>query len=236
MKTILFSSRLVLAFLLFLGASQTLTLPVYGQDLKISESSKFSTSAGYEWKIGIDAASAVLDSISSVQYVLHPSYSNPIREVDDRSGKFALTFTGSGPFTLVANVQFRNGEMVSVKHELGRPNETRQYQQYQREDVHKATHLEVRDSSFIEDHQFSWTVFVSADDAILGDIESVEYTLHPSFENPIRKISEKGTSRGAGFFLKVTANGPFTIGVKVIFRDGDTRYLRYSLSNRMEKK
>ncbi len=38
------------------------------------------------------------------------------------------------------------------------------------------------------DGRWDWTVYVTAPPAVLNEIRCVEYTLHPTFPNPIRRV------------------------------------------------
>jgi hypothetical protein len=76
---------------------------------------------------------------------------------------------------------------------------------------------------------WDWTVFVVGDDSTLKEIKCVEYTLHPTFPDPIRTVCKKGATSGKGFFLSTSGWGTFVIEVKVMFNDGGVRELRHQL-------
>ncbi len=59
-----------------------------------------------------------LSEIDSVKYMLHPTFKNPIRVVNDPEGGFRLKTNGWGTFTINAFVYFKNGKKVKMKHEL----------------------------------------------------------------------------------------------------------------------
>lgn len=77
---------------------------------------------------------------------------------------------------------------------------------------------------------WDWAVFIVGDDSTLKEIKCVEYTLHPSFPDPIRRVCTKGPISGRGFFLSTSGWGTFMIEVKIMFKDGDVRELRHQLS------
>lgn len=73
---------------------------------------------------------------------------------------------------------------------------------------------------------WKWGAFL--DDSGTGDLEKVdyvEYILHPTFKNPVRKI----TDRGSGFRLSTSGWGVFLLRAIVHFKDGSTRNLSHSL-------
>ena len=77
---------------------------------------------------------------------------------------------------------------------------------------------------------WDWAVFIVGDDSTLKEIKCVEYTLHPSFPDPIRRVCTKGPISGKGFFLSTSGWGTFIIEVKIMFKDGDVRELRHQLN------
>jgi transcription initiation factor IIF auxiliary subunit len=63
---------------------------------------------------------------------------------------------------------------------------------------------------------YEWKVFVDEDDDVLQKIEKVEYLLHRTFPNPLRR----GTNRENHFALKSSGWGYFNILITVFFTDG----------------
>ena len=75
----------------------------------------------WDWTVYLRAAPAVLDRIQCVQYRLHPTFPNPLRQVCKRGSgaqPFALSSTGWGTFSIAIKVQFRNGSTQAVTHML----------------------------------------------------------------------------------------------------------------------
>jgi transcription initiation factor IIF auxiliary subunit len=83
-------------------------------------------------------------------------------------------------------------------------------------------------AKFIGDGRWDWTVFVIAERPVLDRIQCVEYTLHPTFPNPIRRVCTPGDPSHA-FALSANGWGTFTIKVHVIFRDKSVQQLQYNL-------
>ena len=58
------------------------------------------------------------DRVASVTYFLHPTFSNPIHEVSDKSSKFKLSGSGWGEFNIKAEVSLTGGETLTLNHWL----------------------------------------------------------------------------------------------------------------------
>lgn len=77
--------------------------------------------------------------------------------------------------------------------------------------------------------RYSWTVFVVADESTLSNIAYVEYTLHPSFPNPVQSIYDRGAR--CPFGLTSTSWGEFEVKVKIVFKKNtEPIYLKYWLN------
>lgn len=80
-------------------------------------------------------------------------------------------------------------------------------------------------AKFLGGGRYDWTVFVQAVPAVLQQIEYVEYTLHPSFPNPVRKV----TNPQGGFALSANGWGEFNLVAKVAFKSGRVVTLQHWL-------
>lgn len=61
-----------------------------------------------------------------------------------------------------------------------------------------------------------WTAFIEAtDDSKLDDIKYVEYQLHSSFKNPIKRIRKPND----GFALSMKGWGTFLLRARLVFND-----------------
>lgn len=76
-----------------------------------------------------------------------------------------------------------------------------------------------------EDDWYDWCVFVDEDLEVINTIRSVEYTLHPTFPNPVRVIKDK-TSR---FVLFSSGWGGFRIKVRIDYENGSSLKTSFSL-------
>lgn len=99
-------------------------------------------------------------------------------------------------------------------------------------DIHPALRL-ANDSTPISDSRWKWSVWVEGSDEDLDRIEAVRYRLHPTFQDPIRTV----TDRPSKFKLETSGWGEFTIYAQVRLKNGDVvpleRWIR--LEGRMEE-
>jgi transcription initiation factor IIF auxiliary subunit len=72
---------------------------------------------------------------------------------------------------------------------------------------------------------WQWAVWVEGADAVLDAIEYVEWTLHPTFPKPCRRIHD----RPGKFRLETGGWGVFPIIARVRFKDGRETKLRHQL-------
>jgi transcription initiation factor IIF auxiliary subunit len=68
----------------------------------------------------------------------------------------------------------------------------------------------------VEKHWYEWSVEVQDGEIPLSRVTEVEYILHPTFPNRIRR----STSRNRNFRLESEGWGEFDIAVNVYFNDG----------------
>ncbi|MCD4741824.1 MAG: hypothetical protein K8R67_04985 [Desulfobacteraceae bacterium] len=55
---------------------------------------------------------SLLDEVSSVEYHLHHTFTDPVRKVNNRTNSFELTLNAWGQFTIKANVYFKDSEQM----------------------------------------------------------------------------------------------------------------------------
>jgi len=75
------------------------------------------------------------------------------------------------------------------------------------------------------DSWWEWSVWVDGPEDELNQVQYVEYTLHPTFPNPVRKL----TNRDEKFKLSTSGWGTFRIYAKVVAMDGSTLSLQHDL-------
>jgi len=197
----------------------------------------------YDWTVYVDADAATLAKIRSVQYTLDPSFPNPVRTVSTRQNKFALSANGWGEFTIYAKVQFTDGTTGTYRYRLNLAKASKLPSSVQAKkeaaeqvvassplNLDTATIRTANTSRYLGSGRWEWAVFIVASDEVLGRIQYVEYTLHPTFPEPIQRVTERGLESGKGFTLKATGWGTFEIALKVVFTGGKARYLKHQLT------
>jgi transcription initiation factor IIF auxiliary subunit len=199
--------------------------------VRLTNTARYTDSGRYDWTVSVMADDATLNSIKQVEYTLHPSFPNPVRTVTDRKSRFALSSNGWGEFNIAARVFFDDGSVQNLEHWLTLKATSQPSPEIAKSPPH--THGAVSAgniSHYAGDDRWDWTVFLISDNKTLDDIQCVDYTLHPTFPDPVRKVCMRGTSPGQGFFLKSNGWGTFTIGIRVTFRDGEVAALTHTLT------
>lgn len=72
----------------------------------------------FEWCVFVDEDFETLKNIKYVEYILHPTFPDPIRRTIDRSQKFALYSSGWGEFIIRIKVGFEDGKVINDKYSL----------------------------------------------------------------------------------------------------------------------
>jgi transcription initiation factor IIF auxiliary subunit len=89
-----------------------------------------------------------------------------------------------------------------------------------------ASEYEIRQSESYEGEDWwSWSVWVEADDHALDLVDHVEWTLHPTFPTPIRRVEKRATK----FRLDTGGWGVFTIHACVSLKGGSEVKLKHML-------
>lgn len=70
---------------------------------------------------------------------------------------------------------------------------------------------------------YAWCVFLDEPKSVLDDVIAVEYILHPTFPDPIRRISD----RAHCFALESEAWGGFGIEIRIFLSGGEIERARY---------
>jgi transcription initiation factor IIF auxiliary subunit len=86
--------------------------------LTVQQQAKQAADNRWEWSVWIDGPDAELDQISSVEYVLHPTFPNPVRREKRRENKFRLDSSGWGEFEIHAQVTTKDGRRQHLRHWL----------------------------------------------------------------------------------------------------------------------
>ena len=76
--------------------------------------------------------------------------------------------------------------------------------------------------------RYNWTIYVTGPDTTLNKVDYVQYTLHPSFPQPVQIIKTRGGR--CAFPFSSNSWSEFEVKVKVVFKDGRTLDLKYKLN------
>ena len=72
----------------------------------------------YQWRVFLDEPPAVLDTIAEVQYLLHPTFPEPLQVRKDPSTKFAIEGSGWGQFTILITIRYKDGRTEKSSYPL----------------------------------------------------------------------------------------------------------------------
>ena len=72
----------------------------------------------WRWRAWIEADGAELDKVKEVVWILHPSFKQSRRVINQRSTNFRLETAGWGIFLLRAEVELKDGETLLLTHNL----------------------------------------------------------------------------------------------------------------------
>ncbi|MGH9930781.1 MAG: pYEATS domain-containing protein [Pyrinomonadaceae bacterium] len=89
-----------------------------------------------------------------------------------------------------------------------------------------STELEIQQwEEYKGDDWWKWAVWVEGSDEALDRIDYVEWTLHPTFPDPIRKVR----NRSEKFRIETGGWGVFPIRARVQTKDGNALKLKHYL-------
>ncbi len=229
----------VVGLLVVLFVSNTLSVE---QKIKLANTSTYTGPGRWDWTVFVVADQSALDSISHVQYTLHPTFPEPKRIVRTRENDFALSASGWGEFEIRARVLFKDSTVVAVEHWLNLEARSSRMAELQRLHALSPPPREERNeiitantAIIMKGDRWEWTIYIASNDETLNQIECVEYILHPTYPDPKRKVCDKGATPGKGFFMTDTTWEPFTVGVRLLFKNGDTEYLKHELTPPFEE-
>lgn len=174
----------------------------------------------WQWTVFLQAEPAVLRSIECVVYSLHPTFPDPVRRVcdpGDARRAFALQSNGWGVFEIAILVRFKDGRQERLRHMLV----------FDRDEPRTPIRA-ANVATQVRPGLWSWTVFVEGSNEALDRIRCVEYTLHPTFPDPVRRVCRRRAGPHA-FALSSTGWGTFEVGLRLLLTDGSTEELRHRL-------
>ncbi len=87
--------------------------------LKLRNKWKYEGKDWWAWEAFLDdSGSGELANVNYVEYVLHPTFPNPVRKVTNPKGGFVLKTSGWGFFLLKAFVHTKDGRKQKLTHLL----------------------------------------------------------------------------------------------------------------------
>lgn len=193
-----------------------------GQQLSAANSSRYVGNGRWDWTVFIKGPPEILKNVSCVEYTLHPSFPKPIRKVcslGDKDYPFGLSSNGWGVFEISIKVVFKNGDVRPLKHMLS----------FDTPAVEQPLPIKTGNTAKqVREDWWNWTVFIEGPEEVLDKVRCVEYTLHPTFANPVSTICDRGKG-SRGFSLTASGWGTFEIGIRVFLKDGRVQKLTHNL-------
>lgn len=78
----------------------------------------FSDRRYYKWRVFVDEPDQVLNKISEVQYLLHPTFPEPLQVRTNPDDKFAVEASGWGEFNIQITVKYKDKSTVEKSYHL----------------------------------------------------------------------------------------------------------------------
>ena len=197
-----------------------IVLPPSLAALTVTNTSTYVGAGRWVWTIFVDADPNTLQQIECVEYVLHPTFPDPVRKVCNQPAtNFAYSTNGWGTFTVKVNILYKNGRVETLEHPLI----------FEQQPAPVSLNVTARNwSREIEPGWWEWGIYIEGTNTDLDQIRCVEYTLHPTFPNPARVVC----SRSDRFQLTAKGWGTFKVKIKLMLKDGTIRELSHLLDFR----
>ena len=87
-------------------------------DLYVNQEANVQTSGWWQWAVWLEGPSNELDQVASVDYVLHPTFREPVQQRANRAENFRLDASGWGEFMIHIHIHLRDGQVVKQEHWL----------------------------------------------------------------------------------------------------------------------
>lgn len=151
--------------------------------MAVKNTSTYIGGGRWDWTIFVDADPETLRKIDCVEYVRHPSFPEPVQKVcHAATTKFAYSTNGWGVLTVKVNVHYKNGQVEPLEHKLA----------FGSEPPASPLAVSVKNrSKQIEPGWWEWGVYLDGPSTELDRIRCVEYTLRPTFPNPVRVVCDR---------------------------------------------
>jgi hypothetical protein len=70
----------------------------------------------WRWAVWLEGSDAELERVDHVEYLLHPTFPEPVQVRRNRQNKFRLEATGWGEFTISARIRHKEGTEAVMRH------------------------------------------------------------------------------------------------------------------------
>ncbi len=87
-------------------------------DIYVGQDASKTQKKWWKWSVWLEGSDEELDQIKSVEYILHPTFPNPVINVSSRENKFRLNASGWGEFMINIHVHRKDGEEIALQHWL----------------------------------------------------------------------------------------------------------------------
>jgi transcription initiation factor IIF auxiliary subunit len=219
-KQSVFLSHLLLAIVWIFLINTTSSASA--QEISASNISRYVGNGRWDWTIFIVAPHNVINEIECVEYTLHPSFPNPLRRIctiGDPRYPFSHTTNGWGVFEISIKVIFKNSRILQLRHMLTLKAAPVEYPL-----PITANNVATRTG----EEWWNWTIFIEGPEEALNQIQCVEYTLHPTFSNPVQEVCSRGIGPHA-FAFSARGWGTFAIQIRVFLKNGQVQRLVHNL-------
>ena len=82
-----------------------------------------------------------------------------------------------------------------------------------------------QDSEYAGHNRWKWSLWLDGPSSELDQVDHVMYVLHPTFHDPVRKVTDRSTN----FRLETSGWGTFTVYARAVFQDGHEQPLEHEL-------
>jgi hypothetical protein len=87
-------------------------------NVQVQQDSSMRRTGWWDWSVWLTGSKADLDQIEFVEYVLHPTFSEPVQRRADRSSGFRLKASGWGEFMIHLHLHTRDSKVIKLEHWL----------------------------------------------------------------------------------------------------------------------
>ncbi|MEM9274524.1 MAG: pYEATS domain-containing protein [Cyanobacteria bacterium P01_F01_bin.143] len=87
-------------------------------NIQVQQDYQYLGNKHWAWSVWLEGTDAELDKIDFVNYILHPTFSNPVRTVKERTSNFRLESRGWGQFMIYLEIVTKDGASHKIQHYL----------------------------------------------------------------------------------------------------------------------